>query len=155
MSRDRGLKDKGPRLTTRARAGLHTHISFRGTMLERRKHTRVAINSGAYAVLIQPDGLPIGGKILDISLGGIGFAYASPTELEAERFQLQLFNLNGPRNYSERIRCKIIRNSKLPDGSSGVLFSWRCGIEFETLPNDTLERMRHFVSTLTVPSPAV
>lgn len=122
-------------------------------MLDRRKHTRVAINTGAYAVLIQPDGLPIGGKILDISLGGIGFAYASPTELEADRFQLQLFNLQDPRNYSERIRCRIIRNSKIPDGSSGVLFSWRCGIEFDSLPNDSLEKMRHFVSTLTVPSP--
>lgn len=124
-------------------------------MLERRKHTRIAINSDAYAVLIQPDGLPIGGKILDISLGGVGFAYASPTELEAERFHLQLFNLTAPRNYTQRIPCKVIRNSKIPDGSSGILFSWECGIQFEALTHDALEKMRHFVSTLAMPVPAV
>jgi c-di-GMP-binding flagellar brake protein YcgR len=122
-------------------------------MLERRKHTRFAINSGAYAVLIQPDGLPIGGKIVDISLGGIGFAYASPTELQAKRFDLQLFNLNGTRSHSDRVRCRIIRNSKIPDGSTGILFSWQCGIQFDSLTQESREKMQHFVSTLALPTP--
>jgi hypothetical protein len=121
-------------------------------MLERRKHTRFEISSGAYAVLIQPDGLPIGGKVLDISLGGIGFAYTSPTELQAKKFDLQLFNLSGTRSHTERIRCKITRNSKIPDGSCGILFSWQCGIQFESLTQEFLEKMQHFVSTLAIAS---
>jgi hypothetical protein len=122
-------------------------------MLERRKHTRFEIDGGAYAVLIQPDGLPVGGKILDISLGGIGFAYASPTVLQAKRFDLQLFNLNGTRSQTNRIRCRIIRNSKIDDGSCGILFSCQCGIQFESLTQENLDKMQHFVSTLAIPSP--
>ena len=142
--------------TTLSGAGSHTQsLSSRGTMLERRKHPRVAIDSDAYAVLIQPDGLPIGGKVVDIGLGGIGFAYASPTELEGERFLLQLFNLNGPQSYTERVPCRVIRNSKIPDGSSSILFSWACAIQFEGLTQDSMEKMRRFVSTLVVPAPSV
>jgi c-di-GMP-binding flagellar brake protein YcgR len=124
-------------------------------MLERRKHRRVALNKDVYAVLIQPDGMPIGGRILDISLGGIGFTYASPTELEARSFLLQLFNLNGPRSYTERIRCRVVRNSQIPDRSSGILYSWQCGIKFEGLTHGDLEKMRHFFSTLDVSRAAV
>jgi hypothetical protein len=156
MPEDTGLENESMKHTTVREADSHTHPPFsRGTMLEQRKHPRIAINSGAYAVLIQPDGLPIGGKVIDISLGGIAFAYASPTELEAKRLHLQLFNLNGPRSYTERIPCRVIRNLKIPDGSSGYLFSWQCGIQFEALTHDALEKMRNFVSALALPCPAV
>lgn len=121
-------------------------------MLERRKHRRIAITSDTYAVLIQPDGLPIGGKVTDISLGGIGFTYASPTELKKRTFHLQVFNLNGPHSYTERIRCRVVRTSKIPDNSSGILFSWQCGIQFETLSHDNLDKMRQFVTTLSAPA---
>jgi len=135
-------------------AETHSHTpSSRETMLDRRKHKRIPISSSAYAVLIQPDGLPVGGKILDISLGGIAFAYASPTELEPRAFHLQLFNLDGPQFYTDRIRCRVIRNAKIQNGSSGFLSSWQSGIQFESLTHEDLDKMRQFVSTLNVPSP--
>ncbi|MFZ2446269.1 MAG: PilZ domain-containing protein [Syntrophobacteraceae bacterium] len=122
-------------------------------MLKRRKYERFQGKSGAFAALFRTGNLPVAGKIVDISIGGIKFNYLSLAGLGEGQFNLHVFGSKERFFHLDRIKCKVIYSSKVPEKSWGDLISWHSGVKFERLSETTLAELREFLSDFGVAYP--
>ncbi|MDY6903743.1 MAG: diguanylate cyclase [Thermodesulfobacteriota bacterium] len=103
--------------------------------VERRKHPRVTISSGTAALLTNSEVRM--GKIVDLSMGGVGFSYTAKTDEEGpvtgEHSRIDLL-MHDSDFYIEKVPCRIISDFTVHNRLSLDHKSLhRCGIAFEKL----------------------
>ena len=115
-------------------------------MQTRRKYERFQSEEGAFAALFRIGSMPVAGKIVDISLGGLGFNYLALSELPKGQFNLHLLGSKDRFFHLDRIKCRVVYNSKIPEKSWGELISWHCGVCFDRVPGNALVELKEFIS---------
>lgn len=120
------MKNKTVRTTT-------DKTTSKNFFIERRQHPKFNVKDGM-AALLSTEKLRVG-KIVDISLGGLGFSYIGdpPDDLTGQAVQVHLLS-NDNSIYIESIPCRVmtdmvIKEQCSPDGRALK----RCGLKFEEL----------------------
>lgn len=116
-------------------------------MSTRRRYHRFPGEDGAYAVLTRYGSLPIAGKINDISFGGVGISYLALKPGEG-KFSIKLLGPPDSIAPVERLKCRIVYNSPVPGEAWGDLVTWRSGIKFEAMTQNSQAGLEQFISDL-------
>lgn len=115
-------------------------------MSKRRKHERFRVVRGGFAALFRTGEMPIAGRIVDISPRGLGLNYLVDLgEIGDGRFNLHMFGSGERFFHLDRIKCRIVHNSMIPEQSWGKLVSWRCGVAFEEIEEAALAELKDFI----------
>ncbi|MEM5789153.1 MAG: PilZ domain-containing protein [Syntrophobacteraceae bacterium] len=117
-------------------------------MTKRRKHERLVGAKEVFAAIFRDGSVPVAGQIADISAGGVGLNYLALKDLGIGKFNLYLFSSGEHPCHLERLKCRVIYNALIQGRSWGELLCWRCGIQFEPLPENTRGKLRNFIADL-------
>ncbi len=121
-----------------------------GTSAEQRKYKRSHGTSGAYAIFTTADEGTILGQIMDISLGGAGVRYISTRAVGKGYSNVKICGTNGGVMHLERVSCKVVYDTELPDICLKTLQTRRCGVEFSQLPEEFKARLEQFIKHYTI-----
>jgi hypothetical protein len=119
---------------------------------DQRTHARRIPSGNVYAALGRD--FEKVGKIIDLSLGGLGFEYI-PEENQSEEFsQIDIFKV-GEVFHLHNLPCKIAYDVPLSLPSNGIKSlqhspSRRCGVEFKTLPEEDNAQLELFLELHTI-----
>ena len=114
-----------------------------------RKHRRFRGKEGEFAAFLRPNELVNLGQIVDISLGGLCVRYLSTKELEKDQSEIKIFGSNGRFIHVDRVKCKVVYDVELPDGTWNQLSMRRCGVEFNRLTVRHLTLIQDFIQHFT------
>lgn len=116
--------------------------------VERRKHKRFKVRSGAYTVLNYDP--PIMGQLINMSKDGIAVLYTIEKEQLSASSEIDIFRADVG-FYLNKIPVKTISESKisgeLPPTSKTI---WQRGLQFGSLTNNQLSRLDHFIQNHTM-----
>lgn len=127
-------------------------LMYTGTTTERRKHERFFAVDG-YALIPTPS-IPICGKILDFSKGGLAFRYQAIDQLLQEKvvertFDLGIYSASGSR-IVDPIQCQIVSDRELPERSAcGQIVKRRCSMRFQTLSQEQFQQCDQYIRQFT------
>ncbi|MGA7878909.1 MAG: PilZ domain-containing protein [Desulfoferrobacter sp.] len=118
-------------------------------MDKRRQFARCLVKEPAYALVYGRD-FSIGGRIDDLSKGGIALEYIDYEPMPTSFMKLDIFSADHGFYISE-IPCKVIYNIKCRTNcpSFSGLVNRRCGLKFVELKRDQLEELAIFLSKRT------
>ncbi len=112
---------------------------------DKRKHKRFKGKDGAFAAFIKPNELINMGQIQDISMGGLCVQYLSTNEPNTECSGIKIFGSNGRFIHVEKVQCKIVYDTEVPEGSWDQLSTRRCGVQFENLSVRHMSMLQDFI----------
>jgi hypothetical protein len=120
--------------------------------MEKRRYPRFLVKE--HAVVAVQNGFNRIGKIKDVSLGGLSFEHTYDTELNYADSKKNLF-LWVDDFTLYKIPCRIVYDSPLPIPSEYrsltiQLTTRRCGVEFQFLTDDQVDRLNFFLKTYTI-----
>jgi hypothetical protein len=116
---------------------------------EQRKHIRLAAEDDAYAALgTHYDKV---GKLLDISIGGLGFRYIDKLEDSAQDSSIVAIFLSKNRFYLPGLACRLIYDSPIQSNNSAPDFKSpfrinRCGLQFTSLTDHQMDKLKFFIN---------
>lgn len=116
---------------------------------DKRKNKRYKGKEGAFAAFLRPDELINLGQIVDISLGGLCVRYLATKEVNAGCSGIKIFGSNGRFIHVDRVQCKIIYDTEIPEGSWEQLSTRRCGVQFENLSVRHMSMLQDFIDNFT------
>ncbi len=116
---------------------------------EKRKHRRYKGKEGAFAAFLRPDELINLGQIVDISLGGLCVRYLATKDVNIGCSGIKIFGSNGRFIHVDRVQCKIIYDTEIPEGSWEQLSTRRCGVQFENLSVRHMSMLQDFIDNFT------
>jgi len=116
---------------------------------ELRKYIRSRVRKGAIAAFFQPDenDFFMLGEIVDISEGGLGICYIDIEERYTDSLQVSIYGLDGEA-FLSRIPCRIVFDKEVPDDPLAILSVRRCGIQFEGISEDNLDKLKQFIADI-------
>ncbi|MEW6079031.1 MAG: sensor domain-containing diguanylate cyclase [Thermodesulfobacteriota bacterium] len=114
---------------------------------DRRKKTRISVENGT-AALLTYDQVKIG-KIIDISLGGIGFSYIGDTDgdLTGKTCRIDML-IHSYNFYFEKIPCNIISDFVIQNNFSlDAKPLKRCDIQFQELNRSQKAQLEYLITS--------
>lgn len=100
---------------------------------EKRKFKRLKVTEGAFAVFIKPDELINMGRIENICMGGLCLRYLSIDAGDQDRNTIKIFGSNERFIHLDKVRCRVVYDYEVPEGSWEQISTRCCGVEFEDL----------------------
>ena len=83
--------------------------------LDHRKHKRFKAESDIFAAFVAPNGLIVVGRIVDLSLGGIGVKYVATEKLRTGPASINVFGMSS--HHIERIESTVIHDMAIAEES--------------------------------------
>lgn len=116
-------------------------------VIERRKHKRFRVSDGSFAVL-GPTGGKIG-RIIDMSMGGLGFSYIGGEEQDDTSYELSIL-LAEDSFHLTKIPFRTVWDMEANEVPFSSLSMRRCGVEFGDLTNTQVSNMEYFMQNHTL-----
>jgi hypothetical protein len=113
--------------------------------MERRKTTRQSCGEGAFALVKGADDSCNVGRIIDISLSGMGFSTITDSNTVIEPVELTIFLSIKPFIHVNHIPCEAVYDHKTPGYSMGDLSVRHCGVKFGELDFEQISRLTTFL----------
>ncbi|MEJ2100875.1 MAG: PilZ domain-containing protein [Desulfobacterales bacterium] len=115
--------------------------------MDKRKHRRFSPKQKTLAVL--GNKYTRVGKVIDISISGLSFEYIVGENMKIDSTKLDIFTFENIFHLFN-ISCEIIYNIRIhipyvSDQYINALTSRRCGLKFDTLPNDDYLHLKYFI----------
>lgn len=114
---------------------------------EKRKYERFSVKEGAFAAFVNPNELINMGRIQNIGMGGLCVRYLSMERSSEDRSAIKIFGSNGRFIHLERVRCRVVYDYELPEGSWEQISTKCCGVEFEDLSVRHRSILEDFIDT--------
>ena len=91
------------------------------------------------------------GKLLDISIGGLGFKYIDKLEDSAQDSSIVAIFISTNRFYLPGLACRLIYDSPMQSNNSTPDFEIpirinRCGLQFTALTDHQLDKLKFFIN---------
>jgi len=100
---------------------------------DKRKFRRFKAREGAFAAFIRPNELVNMGQIQDISAGGLCVRYLATDNSNDEWSAIKIFGCRDRFLHLDRVKCRIVYNHEVPEGSWEQISTRKCGVEFNDL----------------------
>ena len=114
--------------------------------IERRKYKRFQVPIGAFIVL-GPDSTKLG-RIVDVSMVGLGFHHIDRKEPLDELRVLDLFHVDNG-FFLKEIGFQTIWDLELRKGPFGLWVARRTGLQFGELTHGQIAQLKHFILNYT------
>lgn len=112
---------------------------------DKRKFKRYKGKEGAFAAFIKPNELVNMGQIQDISLGGLCVRYLATENRDGECSSIKIFGSNDRFIHVDKVKCRVVYEHEIPEGSWEQISTRRCGVEFESLSVKHLAILQEFI----------
>jgi hypothetical protein len=113
--------------------------------MERRKAARHSCAEGAFALIKGADDSCNVGRIIDISLSGMGFSTITDMNTVIEPVELTIFLSIKPFIHVTRVPCEAVHDHEVPGFSMGDLSVRHCGVKFGGLKREQISRLETFL----------
>ena len=114
---------------------------------EKRKFKRLKGKEGAFAAFVKPNELVNMGQIQDISMGGLCVRYLATDGGDDEPSSIKIFGANDRFIHVDKVRCRVVYDQEIPEGSWDQISTRRCGVEFENLSARHTSLLREFIDS--------
>ena len=115
--------------------------------MDKRKHVRFRAKEGAFAV--PPSGICGGGRIIDISKGGLSFWYMEDGRCSEGSFNIDII-MSDPKFHLAKISVKTVSDFKImTEVPFSVIQMRRCGVRFEELTRKQKTWLEYFIQNHT------
>ncbi len=111
--------------------------------LDHRKQKRVKAESEIFAAFVAPNEPVIVGRILDLSLGGVGVKYIATGKLRPGPTSINIFGMSS--NHLERIQSTVIYDMEIAEESWSIPAVRRCGIKFGQIGLEGKAKLKEFM----------
>ena len=95
--------------------------------LDHRKHKRFKTEGEIFAAFVMPNKPIIVGRVLDLSMGGVGVRYLATSKVELGPVSIKIFDMSS--HHMERIQSTVIYDAEIPEESWSTPAVRRCGIK--------------------------
>jgi hypothetical protein len=112
---------------------------------EKRRFKRYKGKEGAFAAFIKPNELVNMGQVQDISMGGLCVRYLATKDKIGESSEIKIFGSNDHFIHVDKVKCRIVYDHEIPEGSWAQISTRRCGVEFESLSVKHLSILQEFI----------
>ncbi len=112
---------------------------------DKRKFKRYKGKEGAFAAFVKPNELVNMGQIQDISLGGLCVQYLATENRDGECSSIKIFGSNDRFIHVDKVKCRVVYEHEIPEGSWEQISTRRCGVEFESLSVKHLTILQEFI----------
>ena len=116
-------------------------------LVEHREYERYQVREGAF-VLLGPDSTKLG-RIVDVSMGGLGFSHMARTSPSSQLFELDMFLIDSD-FYLNSMPYEVISDFKTYNNPFSSISMRRCGVKFGALSNSQIFQLEHFIQTHTL-----
>ncbi len=114
-------------------------------IVERRKHKRIRVKSGAF-VGVGPHFSQVG-PLVDISTGGLAFSYMARKK-QPNGLSLDLFLTDGD-FYLYSVPFKAVSDSEIPNNTAGYTPTRQCRVQFGDLTESQVSHLEHLIENHT------
>jgi hypothetical protein len=114
---------------------------------EKRRFKRYKGREGAFAAFIKPNELINMGQIHDISMGGLSLRYLATNDKPGTSSEIKIFGSNDRFIHVEKVKCRIVYDHEVPEGSWAQISTRRCGVEFESLSLRHMSLLEEFIES--------
>jgi hypothetical protein len=115
---------------------------------ELRQRERYASRKNVFVALIRTDEPVVVGKVVDISLGGLGVEYTGMGKLGRRDYATKIMGCNKLSALLERIPGTVVYDWEIPGTRYGEVSMRRCGIKFLGT-QDNFSELKEFMSMCT------
>jgi len=112
---------------------------------EKRRFKRYKGKEGAFAAFIRPNELVNMGQIQDISMGGLCVRYLATNDKIGQNTEIKIFGTNDRFIHVDKVKCRIVYDHEIPEGTWEQISTRRCGVEFESLSVKHLSILQEFI----------
>lgn len=115
--------------------------------VERGLEKRFRVNDGAFVVVTPAD--PKVGRLIDISTGGLTFAYVGRDGPLHESAEVSIFSEDCS-FCLYKLPCDIILDSEPNGNGFAPLSIWRCSVKFGELKQNQISELKRFIQNYAV-----
>jgi hypothetical protein len=85
------------------------------------------------------------GQIQDISMGGLCVRYLATNDKIGQNTEIKIFGTNDRFIHVDKVKCRIVYDHEIPEGTWEQISTRRCGVEFESLSVKHLSILQEFI----------